>query len=417
MGRLILSVIIFLCVYISFAVVREKRFLWVWGGIILLYLLRIISPLESIRLVNWNIIGIFAGTLLVAELLVESGLPSAVASFLSRKAKNVGWAILYLSILSGFVSSFTENVATVLLLAPIAFELAKRMKVSPVPFLVSISISSNLQGTATLVGDPPSIILADFCKLTFNDFFFLHGKPGIFFAVEIGALFSFLYLYYVFRKYTEKAGEMEKKKIEDVFPIILFCGLIAFLVLVSSRREMFEKIGGLGTMLFGLLGVLVRGRDGKVLKRFDWETLLILCGIFILVGTLEKVGAIELAARKLGGFTKGSIFLTYLLLVVASVAFSAFIDNVPYVTAMIPVGMEMANTLGMEPYLFAFGIVIGATVGGNITPIGASANLVAFGLLRKKRYNITFLDFVKLGLPFTILAVGSACVFLWFVWR
>jgi Na+/H+ antiporter NhaD/arsenite permease-like protein len=154
----------------------------------------------------------------------------------------------------------------------------------------------------------------------------------------------------------------------------------------------------------------------SVVKDLDWHTFFFLIGIFILVGSLTYTGIIDDIANSIISFTKGNKFLAYTIIVWLSVLLSAFVDNIPYIIAMIPVAKLIAVSLGVSPELFLFGLLIGTSLGGNITPIGASANVVAVGLLRKEKHYVKFEDFIKIGLPFTIAAVSIAYLFLWFVW-
>lgn len=412
---------IFLAVYLFLVLSHRFRALAIWVGVFLLLSFRVVSVGEALKAVNWNVVGIFWGTLIIAEIFIYSGLPARLANRLVRRSNSVGMAILLISVLAGFISSFCENVATVLIIAPIALEIARRLKTSPVPFLIGIAVSSNLQGAATLIGDPPSMILAGFTKLTFNDFFFFEGRLGIFFAVQLGALVSLAVLYLLFRRFTQPVVEVETVRVKTWTPAALLVLMTISLAISSGFRHRFGYLAGLVCSLFGVIGLFwywLKGENvGQFLKSFDWETMLFLIGIFILVGSLTATGVVDSIAGFISRLTGGELFLTYTVLVWFSVFISAFVDNVPYVTAMIPVGMVMAKGLGISPYLFAFGIVIGASVGGNITPIGASANIVAVGRLKKEGYQVSFLDFARIGLPFTIAAVGAAYLFIWWIWR
>jgi Na+/H+ antiporter NhaD/arsenite permease-like protein len=162
--------------------------------------------------INWNVMGIFVGTLIAADYFIESRMPAYLAETIVNKAPNTTWAILFICALTGFISAFVENVATVLIVAPVALSLARKLRINPVNMMIGIAISSNLQGTATLIGDPPSMLLGGFAKMTFMDFFFYQGKPSIFFAVELGALVSFGVLYWAFRKETEKCPWFRQKR-------------------------------------------------------------------------------------------------------------------------------------------------------------------------------------------------------------
>lgn len=388
----------------------------------ILLVTRILGPVSAFKSINWNVMGIFCGTYIIAELFIYSRVPARLADSLVARSRNAAVALLLVCGLSGFISAFCENVATVMIVAPVAMVIAKKLNVSAVPFLVGIAISSNLQGAATLVGDPPSMLLASYSGMTFNDFFFFRGRPCLFFAIELAAAVSLLVLYVVFRRYKQPVVRIEREPILSMIPAWLLVGMVACLALASVVLPDFEYATGSVCMLFGLAGAVwfeIREKKGtfSLVRNFDWDTFFLLMGIFILVEALRATGLIAALAGFLAHVTKGNTFLAYNVLTWVSVAFSAFVDNVPYVTAMLPVGGGLAASMSMQPHLFLFAIVIGASVGGNITPIGAAANMVAFGILRKAGEKVRFSDFVRIGLPFTVVSVGVAYMFIWFFWR
>ena len=193
----VIALSIFISAYILFIFLPNKRAQIAVLGSILLIFLKVISPREAFFAVNWNVMGIFVGTLIVADIFMESRVPAYLAEIIVNRAKNTAWSVLLICILTGFISAFVENVATVLIVAPIALSLAKKLKINPMNMMIAIAVSSNLQGTATLIGDPPSMLLGGFAKMNFADFFFYKGRPSIFFAVELGALASFFVLYFI----------------------------------------------------------------------------------------------------------------------------------------------------------------------------------------------------------------------------
>ena len=200
-----IALIIFILAYALFVVLPHKRTWVALGGSMILILTGAISVKEAFLAVNWNVMGIFVGTLILADIFMQSRVPAYIAEIVVDKAKSTAWAILFICALSGFISAFVENVATVLIVAPIALALAKKLKIDPTNMMIAIAISSNLQGAATLIGDPPSMLLGGFAKMNFGDFFFYRGRPSIFFAVELGAMVSFCVLYFIFRQYKNKA--------------------------------------------------------------------------------------------------------------------------------------------------------------------------------------------------------------------
>ncbi|TBR16671.1 TRAP transporter large permease subunit [bacterium] len=417
----IICLVVFILAYFLFVFFPNKRTHIAVAGALLLVLFRVISPKEAFLAVNWNVMGIFVGTLVVADIFMESRVPAYLAEVIVDRARNTCWAILAICLLTGFISAFVENVATVLIVAPIALELSKKLKISPVNMMIGIAISSNLQGTATLIGDPPSMLLGGFAKMNFGDFFFYHGRPSIFFAVELGALVSFFVLYSIFRNYKEKKSLVAIEKVKSWVPTVMLVTLIFALAMSSFFDTGFSYAAGIICMVFGIAAfiwkkLIFKAHILKGIKSLDWETTFFLMGVFILVGSLTLTGWIDRASVYLSHLVGGNIFVGYTAVVFISVFLSAFIDNVPFLAAMLPVGVSMSANLGLNPSLFLFGLLIGASLGGNITPIGASANIVACGLLKKEGYKVSFKEFAKIGLPFTLVAVGAAYLFIWFIW-
>ncbi len=429
---------IFVVTYFFFIWKKEYKAQVCWIACAVLFLLGIIKFFDIFTIINWNVLGIFWGTLVLAHLFSLSGVPAYLANILAVKARYVNWAIISVCMVAGAISVFVENVATVLIIAPIALAIARKLRVSPVPFLIGIAISSNLQGAATLVGDPPSIILAGFSEMNFNDFFLLSGKPSLFFAIQVGALASMGVLYFVFRKNREPVETMEKAEVNTWTPTFLLAFMILSLVGASflgnsSDHRLSVNLAGIICVVFGLIGLMwheltgQKVRESKGEKRggtlfrdiriLDWETFFFLAGIFLIVGSLTKVGIIDDLVNLLIRFAGDNRLVAYLAIVWGSVFFSAFVDNVPYVLAMLPAVRGLALGTGIDPYLLYFGLLIGASVGGNITPIGASANIVTCGMLKQHNYTVNFMQFVRIGLPFTVFAVLASSTFVWLLWK
>lgn len=417
----ILSLSLFLTAYLAFIFLPQRRTHIAVSAATLVILTGAVSLKDAFLAINWNVMGIFIGTLIVADIFMESRVPAYIAEMIVNRTKSNAWAILAICALSGFISAFVENVATVLIVAPIALSLAKKMKINPMNMMIAIAASSNLQGAATLIGDPPSMLLGGFAKMGFGDFFFYRGRPSIFFAVELGAVTSFLILYLLFRSHREKTTLIAVEKVRSWAPTIILACLVFALAASSFSGINFSYMAGAICAAFGIVSIVWEKFVNKTsvldgIRKLDWETTFFLMGVFILVGAITQTGWVESLANLLSGMVGSNIFLGYTLLVFISVVVSAFVDNVPFLAAMLPVAISMARTLGVDSSLFLFGLLIGVSLGGNITPIGASANIVACGLLKKEGYTVSFRDFFKIGAPFTAAAVGAGYLFIWFVW-
>lgn len=379
---------------------------------------------EAINAIDLNVIMMIAGTMGIVSLFIESKMPSLLADLIISKMPNVKWTIISLALFAGIISAFVDNVATVLMVAPVALTISKKLKISPVPSIIAIAISSNLQGAATLVGDTTSILLGGHAGLDFLDFFFLEGKPGMFWIVQLGALASTFVLAYVFRKYKQPIEVGERTVVKSYFPSVLLVGMVVLLIIASFLKNMPNEINGyicIGLFIIGLVWKLIKVKSIKealqTLKDIDYFTLLLLAGLFVVIEGISKAGVIGEISKLLSSIGNGNVFLVYTIIVWASVLLSAFIDNIPYVATMLPVVGTIAMSLGINPYLLYFGLISGATLGGNLTPIGASANIAAIGILRKEGYEVSAKQFMKLGVPFTLAAVSVGYILIWFLWK
>jgi len=387
--------------------------------------LGIVSPKTALtELVNWNVLLIYIGSLVIADLFIYSRVPAHLADRIIDSTPSLGLGIVLILVMTGIISAFVENVATVLVMAPIAVALSRKVGMKPTVFMIGLAVMANLQGTATLVGDPPSMIFASFANYSFNDFFFHQGRLSVFFAVQAGALVGALYFYFYFRKYDKSHVELAVEKILSWFPAVLLVLMIVGLAAISFLFDGLS-ISGLWCMILASAGmvwyVLVRKQPlqeaMRLVKSLDWETIAFLVGIFIVIGAISEVGILDDLAVALETFIAGNMLLGFVVIVGISVVLSGFIDNVPYIIVMLPVAASLAANLGLPKELYMFGLLIGSCLGGNLTPFGASANVVAIGLCKKEGTTVSFRQWVKLAGPFTLLTTLASSLFVWFVWR
>ena len=379
-------------------------------------------PLELVwGSIDLNVILMIAGTMGLVALFIESRMPSLLADLIMEKVPNVQMAAVSLALFSGVISAFVDNVATVLMVAPVALEICRKLKTNPVPFIIGIAVSSNLQGAATLVGDTTAIMLGSALDMSFMDFFFYNGKPGMFVAVELGAVLSALILAWIFRKEKAAIPKAESRtQVSDYVPTVLLVGTIVLLICASFIPNKPDITNGLiccVLLVIGLVYNFIRKKDVSAiiepLKSIDFETIGLLLGLFLMIGGISYKGVIDALAGLLAKLGGGNVFLVYTIIVWASVLSSAFIDNIPYVATMIPVIASLAVEMGCDPTVFYFGLLSGATLGGNCTPIGASANITGIGILRKAGCEVKNADFFKIGIPFTLAAIIPAYLYLW----
>lgn len=392
-------------------------------GSALIYILSGMLPVSLIiSNIDFNVLLMIAGTMGVVALFIESKMPSLLADLVMERVPNVQWAAVALAMFAGIISAFVDNVATVLMVAPVALEICKKLKTNPVPFIISIAVSSNLQGAATLVGDTTAIMLGSALDMSFMDFFWYHGKPSMFFAVELGAVLSALILFFLFRKEKSPIPKTsERTKVTNFVPSFLLVGTIGLLIAASFIPNKPAITNGLICCTMLVVGIVYNFAVKKnlsavtePLKAIDFETIGLLLGLFLMIGGITEQGVIDAAANILAKAGGGNIFLLYTVIVWASVLISAFIDNIPYVATMIPVIAGLADALQLDPTLLYFGLLSGATLVGNCTPIGASANITGIGILRREGYTVKNADFFKIGIPFTLAAIIPAYIYIWF---
>ena len=283
---------------------------------------------------------------------------------------------------------------------------------------------SNLEGTATLVGDPPSMIFASYAGYSFNDFFFYSDKPSIFFIIQAGMVAGCVFFYFFFAKNRKNKVLVESEKVISWVPFVCLLLMIFGLAGVSFVNTRFEYLSGTLVLSIGILSLLwfklfqkkTNAETAKVVKELDWETIFFLLGIFVVIGAIKETGLLNDLADLLVNVTGGSKVAGFFVILFISVIVSGFVDNVPYIIAMLPVAGGMAAQIGINSELFMFALLVGSCLGGNLTPFGASANIVAMGILKKENYPMKFSGWLKIGVPFTLITTAAASALLWFIW-
>ena len=418
-----LALILFVVTYALLLAFPLKRWLIALASAFAFIALGILPLNQFFISIDFNVLMMIGGTMGIVALFIESKMPILLADMILDRTPNVKWAIVALSLFAGVVSAFVDNVATVLMIAPVALNIAVKLKINPIPSIIAIAVSSNLQGAATLVGDTTSILLGGYAGMDFMDFFFFQGKMSIFWAVELGAVMSTFILLWIFRKEKHEVHLEEYQKVEDYFPSYLLVGMIVLLIGASFFPNKWDITNGLicvTLLVIGMARDYLVHKDHAVIKNtlmeIDYQTLLLLASLFIIIAGITHVGIVNDISKIFITLGKDNLFVIYTLIVWGSVIFSAFIDNIPYVATMLPVVSSIAASLGADPILLYFGLLSGATLGGNLSPIGASANITALGILRKNGYQPTTKQFMQIGVPFTLVAVISSYIFIWLIW-
>lgn len=416
----LIALLIFIAVYALMLLLPTWRAAAALAAAAAFVLIGIVPVGEVADAVDWNVLLMLAGTMGTVDLFIRSNMPNRLSDRLVSVLPSVKWLIIALALFAGLVSAFVDNVATVLMLAPVGLAISKKLNISPVQPILAIAVSSNLQGAATLVGDTTSILLAGHMGLDFMDFFVYRGRPGMFWVVEAGALVTVPVMLVLFRREKGKLRVDRLTPVTDYLPTWLLLGTVLSLIAASFIPNKPDITNGVICMVFFLVGLLLESGKSKeksltadVLKAIDYETLGLLAGLFIVIRGIERVGIIDELSRAISRMGGGSLFWTYTIIVWASVLISAFVDNIPYTATMLPVVGGVAASLGVNQAVLCFGLLTGATLGGNLTPVGASANIAACGILRREGYEVTTGQFVRIGVPFTLAAVLTGYVLVW----
>lgn len=423
-----LALVIFVATYALLLSFPKYRAYIALASAAIFIIVGILPVKDILGSLDFNVLMMIAGTMGIVGLFIESKMPALLADIIIEKVPNVKWCIVALAIFSGIISAFVDNVATVLMVAPVAIDVAKKLKISPVPIILSIAVASNLQGAATLVGDTTSILLGGELNMTFFDFFWYEGRPGLFFVVQAGAIAASIVLLILFRNERQRIAKGPRTEVNHLFPTYLLVGMIGLLIVASflSFNNAFvdnHKNGliCMALLILGLLWKLLKTKNFKavteVVKSIDYFTILLLAGLFIVIASISKAGVIDAIADIISKIGSGNVFVIYTVIVWVSVLLSAFIDNIPYVLTMLPViGTLSSNLDPSSATVLYFGLLAGSTLGGNLTPIGASANITGIGILRKEGYEVSFKQFTKIGVPFTLAAVISGYILVWIFW-
>ncbi|MEK6206104.1 MAG: ArsB/NhaD family transporter [Chloroflexota bacterium] len=412
---------VFLAIYALIVTERIHRTLAALLGAVVVIALGLITQHEAFspEVVDFNVIFLLAGMMIIANILGKTGLFQWLAVEAVRRAEGRPYRLLVLiSLITAVASAFLDNVTTVVLMTPVTFFIAQRLGMDPTPFLISEILASNIGGTATLIGDPPNIIIGSRLGKDFGDFLVNAGP------VAVVALVAYLlFARWLFRG--ELAEARDALELEDI------ARLVADERRVEDPRLMRLGLGVLGATIVGFLLARPLGLEGAtialagavvlmilakedvhdVLKTVEWPTLLFFVGLFILVGAVAKSGLISDLAKQAIALTAGRTDLAMLLVLWMSAVLSAVIDNIPYTITMVPLVQELGQNLDIEPLIWA--LVIGADFGGNATIVGASANVVVSSMSEARGHPISFRGYLRYGVPATILTMVVGTFVLW----
>jgi len=404
---------------------------WIGLGVLLALLVAgAVTPIEVLKFIDWDVLGLVLGMSIFTVFLEESGLMDIAARLMYRRLGSPKAVVFWLSFLAGMISIFLENVTVVLLVAPITFRIAARFRMDPALILIPVALASNIAGSATMVGDPPAIITAGYLNLAFTDFIWYQGKPSMFFMTLVPMVLACLVAAAIVGRetgsgvllYGSESLEEPRRDVDKVFLVEAFLFLAVKIALLSLRHELHIPLSLAAAIGVGGLTLLrlIHGDKASIVRAFregfEWKLLIFLAGVFVLSGAFAKHGLAIAMAKWLVSVGGSNLYAVTSLLVWMSVAVSAFIDNVPYTATMLPVVAAIARDLSVEPITIAWAMLLGTTLGGNLTYIGASANVTAVRLLEKRGRNVSFAQFTKISIPFNTVSVMIGWVMYELLW-
>ena len=385
-------------------------------GAVILLAAHVVTFEQAVGHVDFNTLGVLLGMMMFVSVVKLSGVFEYLAVACARLAKGDPWRImLLLVLLTALLSAFLDNVTTVLLVGPMTLTLCRLLEVGPVPFFLAEIMASNIGGTATLIGDPPNIMIGSAAGLSFADFL-AYDAPAV--AVILAAVLGAFYLLYG-RKMAvspearaavmalEPASYVKDRRLLAVSAVMTALVVAGFMFHAALGLE--SCVIALGAA--GLILLVSRQSIEHALTEVEWTTLTFFLGLFIIVGALTETGVIGMLANALVGVTGGNVFLTMMVLLVGSALISSFLDNIPFVATMIPILLSMGSA-GIDVTPLWWAVSLGACLGGNGTLIGASANVVLSDISRKNGHEITFAQYLRVGFPLMLLSVALAAAYL-----
>lgn len=412
----IIAVAVFLIVILLIITERVHRTAAAMAGAVVLILTGVMSADKALSYIDFNTIGVLVGMMIFVAIVRRSGMFEYIAVRAAKAVHGDPWKIMVaFTLITALLSAILDNVTTVLLVGPMSIAIARMLKIDPVPFLMGQILASNVGGTATLIGDPPNIMIGSAAHLSFMDFLDNTGFAVLFILVVLILLMKIVY-----EKKIE-LGTVDTGAIEKLDPsksitnralmkkgiIVLICVIVGF---------MFHDKLGIESSVIALTAaavMLIIGREdvNEAIQDVEWTTILFFMSLFVVVGGLTETGIIKELASKIINATDGHPMVTMLVLLWASALLSSILDNIPFVATLIPLILAMQAD-GMDVTSFWWAISLGACLGGNGTMIGASANVVLSDISTKHGYPITFKSYLKVGMPFMLLSIVISTVFL-----
>jgi Na+/H+ antiporter NhaD/arsenite permease-like protein len=384
------------------------------GSLAALIIIGVVSWQDTFfKAIQWDVLAVIWGFMMVSFIFSESKMPELIANKLLTHIEIEKYALLALCSVAAFLSAFMANVAVLFLMAPVAIQMARKLGSPLFPYIVSVGVSANMVTTTTMIADPPALILAIQTGMTPMDFYWFQGRVGLGLITIVGVIAALLTLLIIFRKMNKKI-EIEPEEIKvSKMPTVLFIVGVAVLAIAPGIGLSLGAVG----IAVGIVALIIGRKTAKrMIKEFDWNSLIFLAGIFGVIYTLSTSGLLTEFAQGIVnmGITSPALLLTFLVWL--SVGLSSFMDSSAYAVLMIPVNQQLASVTGMSVWPLLYGTLIGTGSGSNILPMGAATNVFACGLLEKNSCLVSTKEYIKIGLPLSVVAVAVANVLLWIFW-
>lgn len=412
----IIAVVIFAVTMAAIMTEKIHRTAAAIAGAILLILTGVLSVESGFSYVDGNTLGVLIGMMLFVTVVKNSGIFEYIAIRAAKAVKGRPWALMALfMVITALLSAFLDNVTTVLLIGPMTLAITNMLKLNPVPFFMTQILAANIGGTATLIGDPPNIMIGSAAGLSFNDFILSTGPAVL--LVMLATVACFYFIYGRKLQVTREAREIilgldETKAIKDR-PLLIKSVVMIVLVVLGFVFHAQLHLESCTIALTAAAIMLLIGRQDleETVAGVEWTTILFFTGLFVVVGGLQETGVIQLLADWLMSATHGSLALTLVIILWFSALISAFLDNIPFVATLIPLILAMGNS-GMDIAPLWWAVSLGACLGGNGTLLGASANVVLSGISTRHGYPITFASYLKVGFPLMLVSILISTAYL-----
>lgn len=416
-NHLLVAVGLFSLTYIAIISEKINRMIVAMLGAVLMIGFQVLSQEEAFGIVDFNTIGLLIGMMIIVNVLKRTGFFQYLAIKMAKAANGDPWKILFLFALTTAISSaFLDNVTTVLLLAPVTFVIADTLEMNPIPFMIPMIFASNIGGTATIIGDATTIMIGS--ATNFDFLYFLKNMAPIAVIAFAIMIISMKLIYGKQLKVTDKNRSAvstldESKTISDK-PLLVKSAIVLGITILGFITHKALGLESATIALFGAMILLLLSKldPEEILMEIEWNTIFFFIGLFILVGSLEKVGVINLLAQQIVNLTQGNLFMTAMLVLWVAAILSSFLDNVPFVATMIPLLQNLEKITSVNAPVLWFALAAGACLGGNGTLIGASCNVIIGGMLEKRNHKINFIDYMKVAFPTMIISIAAIAIYI-----